>query len=84
MGIVNRSSSAAVLAALLANGPSKSEAWVVPSVFVSNHPSDRATKRMIPQRSSRGVILSMGPPKEEFLEDCDADPEGECEVSCVL
>jgi hypothetical protein len=23
---------------------------------------------------------TVGPPKEEFLDDCDADPEGECEV----
>ncbi|GKY97218.1 hypothetical protein MPSEU_000680200 [Mayamaea pseudoterrestris] len=57
------------------------------AVIASSFPSTTAwAPRTFPLRYAMRqsvqtqFALKMGPPKEEFLEDCDADPEGECEI----
>ena len=76
MRIVARSFSVVVSTLLLLQGDTN--AWVL------SIQSGRLQRRALLKRNMPELVLYMGPPKEEFLEDCDADPDGECEVRMHL
>lgn len=80
-----------VFHAIVATGLIRVVLWIV--LTIGSHRAAQAWVTILPgsfpstRRTSRNPVLtkplSMGAPREEFLEDCDADPEGECEVSIL-